>query len=140
MCSISLLFLLALSSVASSAPPNVVLFLIDDLGWKDIGCQGSEFYQTPNIDRLAADGVRFTDAYATCAVCSPTRASVLTGATSNAPLRANKGSHYEGGIRVPLIIKGAALTLLALPALQPAPAKCIGINHAAGRVEADRIP
>jgi arylsulfatase A len=75
----SLLFLLALSPVASSAPPNVVLFLIDDLGWKDIGCQGSEFYQTPNIDRLAADGVRFTDAYATCAVCSPTRASVLTG-------------------------------------------------------------
>jgi len=59
--------------------PNVVLFLVDDLGWRDIGCQGSDYYQTPNIDRLAAEGVRFTDAYAACAVCSPTRASILTG-------------------------------------------------------------
>ena len=59
--------------------PNVVLFLVDDLGWKDIGCQGSDYYKTPNIDRLAAEGMRFTDAYAACALCSPTRASVLTG-------------------------------------------------------------
>ena len=58
---------------------NIVLFLIDDLGWKDLGCQGSTYYQTPNIDRLAGDGVRFTDAYAACAVCSPTRAAILTG-------------------------------------------------------------
>jgi len=67
---------------AADAPkhrPNIVLFLIDDLGWKDLGCQGSTFYQTPNIDRLAKEGVRFTDAYAACAVCSPTRAAVLTG-------------------------------------------------------------
>ena len=59
--------------------PNIILFLIDDLGWRDLGCQGSTFYQTPNIDRLAKEGVRFTDAYAACAVCSPTRAAVLTG-------------------------------------------------------------
>jgi arylsulfatase A-like enzyme len=58
---------------------NIVLFLIDDLGWMDLGCQGSTFYQTPNIDRLAREGARFTDAYAACAVCSPTRAAVLTG-------------------------------------------------------------
>jgi arylsulfatase A len=58
---------------------NIVLFLIDDLGWKDLGCYGSTYYQTPHIDRLAAEGVRFTDAYAACAVCSPTRAAVLTG-------------------------------------------------------------
>ncbi len=58
---------------------NIVLFLIDDLGWRDLGCQGSTYYQTPNIDRLAAEGVRFTDAYAACAVCSPTRAAILTG-------------------------------------------------------------
>ena len=58
---------------------NIVLFLIDDLGWMDLGCQGSTFYQTPNIDRLAREGVRFTDAYAACAVCSPTRAAILTG-------------------------------------------------------------
>jgi arylsulfatase A-like enzyme len=59
--------------------PNIVLFLIDDLGWRDLGCQGSAFYQTPNLDRLAREGARFTDAYAACAVCSPTRAAVLTG-------------------------------------------------------------
>lgn len=59
--------------------PNIILFLIDDLGWKDLGCQGSKFYRTPNIDRLAKEGVRFTDAYAACAVCSPTRAAILTG-------------------------------------------------------------
>ena len=59
--------------------PNIVLFLIDDLGWRDLGCQGSTFYQTPNIDRLAGEGARFTDAYAACAVCSPTRAAILTG-------------------------------------------------------------
>ena len=58
---------------------NIVLFLIDDLGWEDVGCYGSDYYQTPNVDRLARDGARFTDAYAACAVCSPTRAAVLTG-------------------------------------------------------------
>ena len=59
--------------------PNVILFLVDDLGWSDVGCFGSSFYETPNIDRLAGQGVRFTDAYAACHVCSPTRASILTG-------------------------------------------------------------
>lgn len=59
--------------------PNVVFFLVDDLGWRDVGCYGSGFYETPNIDRLANDGVRFTQAYAACHVCSPTRASILTG-------------------------------------------------------------
>lgn len=59
--------------------PNFVFILIDDMGWKDIGCNGSEFYETPNIDRLAAEGMSFTDAYAACPVCSPTRASIMTG-------------------------------------------------------------
>lgn len=59
--------------------PNFVFILIDDLGWKDLGCYGSEYYETPNLDRLAGDGMRFTDAYASCPVCSPTRASVLSG-------------------------------------------------------------
>ena len=59
--------------------PNVVFFLIDDLGWSDIGCYGSEFYETPNVDKLAKEGVKFTSAYAACHVCSPTRASILTG-------------------------------------------------------------
>ncbi len=59
--------------------PNVVFLLVDDLGWSDLRCTGSTFYQTPNVDRLAAEGVRFTNAYAACPVCSPTRASILTG-------------------------------------------------------------
>jgi len=64
---------------SSRNKPNFVLILIDDLGWMDAGCYGSKFYETPNIDRLAAEGMRFTDGYAACAVCSPTRAAVMTG-------------------------------------------------------------
>ena len=63
----------------SAAPPNIVFFLADDLGQRDLGCYGSTFYETPNLDRLAREGLRFTDAYAACPVCSPTRASLLTG-------------------------------------------------------------
>jgi arylsulfatase A-like enzyme len=59
--------------------PNIVLVLVDDLGWMDLSCQGSTRYETPHIDRLAAGGMRFTQAYAACAVCSPTRAAVMTG-------------------------------------------------------------
>ncbi len=58
---------------------NVVLILADDLGWHDLGCTGSTFYETPAIDRLASQGMRFTTAYAACNVCSPTRASIMTG-------------------------------------------------------------
>ncbi len=59
--------------------PNFVFILIDDMGWRDAGCYGSIFYETPNIDRLASEGMLFTDAYAASPVCSPTRASILTG-------------------------------------------------------------
>jgi arylsulfatase A-like enzyme len=59
--------------------PNILFILIDDMGWRDLACYGSSFYETPNLDRLAAQGMRFTDAYAACPVCSPTRASILTG-------------------------------------------------------------
>ena len=58
---------------------NIVLILIDDLGWTDLGCFGSRFYRTPNIDRLASEGMRFTQAYSACTVCSPSRAAILTG-------------------------------------------------------------
>lgn len=64
---------------SSARKTNIVFFLVDDLGWSDLGCYGSSFYDTPNIDKLAAEGLRFTDAYATCHVCSPSRASILTG-------------------------------------------------------------
>ena len=60
-------------------PPNVVFFLVDDLGWTDLGCYGSDFYRTPNIDRLAATGMKFTQNYSACNACSPTRAALMTG-------------------------------------------------------------
>jgi arylsulfatase A-like enzyme len=63
----------------AAARPNIVFILVDDLGWSDLGVYGSSFYETPNIDRLAAGGLRFTQAYAACNVCSPSRASILTG-------------------------------------------------------------
>jgi arylsulfatase A-like enzyme len=71
----------ATAEAAASAQKklNVVFFLIDDMGWMDLSCQGSRFYETPHIDRLASQGMRFTNAYAACPVCSPTRASIVTG-------------------------------------------------------------
>ena len=62
-----------------SAKPNIILVLVDDMGWMDLSCQGSDFYRTPNVDRLAKEGILFTNGYAACAVCSPTRAAVQTG-------------------------------------------------------------
>ncbi len=62
-----------------AARPNVVLIVIDDLGWADLGCYGSTFHKTPRLDQMAKDGLRFTDAYAACPVCSPTRAAIMTG-------------------------------------------------------------
>lgn len=63
----------------TSSQPNIIMILIDDMGWMDLSCMGSTFYETPNIDRLAREGLLMTDAYAACPVCSPTRASLLTG-------------------------------------------------------------
>ncbi len=64
---------------SKNKPPNVILILVDDLGWTDTRCYGSTYYETPNIDALAAKGMRFTNAYSACTVCSPSRASILTG-------------------------------------------------------------
>jgi len=71
--------LLPRRAAAQQRRPNVLFILIDDLGWADLACYGSTFHRTPRIDRLASQGMRFTDAYAACPVCSPTRASILTG-------------------------------------------------------------
>ena len=62
-----------------SSQPNIVFILADDLGWKDLSCYGNPFNETPHLDKLAQNGVRFTQAYAACPVCSPTRASIMTG-------------------------------------------------------------
>ena len=59
--------------------PNVIFLLVDDWGWTDGGCFGSDLYETPNIDRLTAGAMKFTEGYSACTVCSPTRAAVMTG-------------------------------------------------------------
>ncbi|HEX7379264.1 MAG TPA: sulfatase [Pirellulales bacterium] len=83
-CWTALACLLALAELGVAAadaarPPNIVFILVDDMGWTDLGCFGSELYETPHIDRLAAKGMRFTCAYSACTVCSPSRAAVVTG-------------------------------------------------------------
>src|SRR5262249_21179959 len=81
-CPLILATILALaggSRLTAAEKPNVVLIVADDLRWRDLGCYGSTFDKTPHIDRMAKDGLRFTDFYAACPVCSPTRASIMTG-------------------------------------------------------------
>ena len=82
-CLLTALFLLATWSCnkpgKSESSPNIIFILVDDMGWTDLGCFGSTFYETPNIDQLAGQSMRFTSAYAACPVCSPTRASIMTG-------------------------------------------------------------
>ncbi len=79
------LFSAVFASIFVAAPlsaadnTNIILVNVDDLGWTDLACFGSKFYETPNLDRLAAEGMKFTNAYAACAVCSPTRAAIMTG-------------------------------------------------------------
>jgi arylsulfatase A-like enzyme len=80
----------AANAAAATERPNIVLILADDLGWLDLGCQGNRHIETPHIDRLASQGMRFTDAYSAAPVCSPTRASILTG---QAPARLRITNH-----------------------------------------------
>ena len=80
---LTLLLIPLLASTNRQQPPkkqpNILFILVDDLGWTDLGAFGSSFYETPNIDALTAKGMKFTNAYAACPVCSPTRASIMTG-------------------------------------------------------------
>ena len=72
------LILVAGIGYSQASKPNIVFILADDLGWKDLACYENIHTETPNIDALAKSGIRFTQAYAACPVCSPTRASIMT--------------------------------------------------------------
>jgi len=76
---IGLIAILSVKCERQPVVPNIVFILADDLGFAQLGCYGSQYYQTPNLDQLASEGMQFTNAYAACAVCSPTRASIMTG-------------------------------------------------------------
>ena len=75
---VPILFTLAVTALGDPRP-SVVFILLDDVGWRDLACYGSDFHQTPHMDQLARDGMLFTQAYAASSTCSPTRASILTG-------------------------------------------------------------
>ena len=96
---VSLLLLAPVVLPAQQAQPNIVFILADDLGWADIGVYGSDLHQTPNIDRLATQGVRFTNAYAASPVCTPTRASIMSG---KYPARLHMTIWHEASKRPPL--------------------------------------
>ncbi|MEI6680409.1 MAG: sulfatase-like hydrolase/transferase, partial [Mariniphaga sp.] len=69
----------AFAKTEQTKKPNILFILADDYGWSDMSCSGSKYYETPHLDQLAAEGVRFTNAYSACSVCSPSRATILTG-------------------------------------------------------------
>ncbi|MFG0287530.1 MAG: arylsulfatase [Rhodopirellula sp. JB044] len=98
------------TAAAESSPPNVVYILADDLGYGDLGCYGATKVKTPNIDRLAKEGRRFTDAHSASAVCTPSRYALLTG---NYPIRANGGKGIWGPAPVTsgLLVDTEELTL-----------------------------
>jgi arylsulfatase A-like enzyme len=68
-----------IGSANGTPPPNILFILMDDMGWRDAGCYGSSYYETPNMDRLAREGLRFTDAYVDAPVCTPSRACIISG-------------------------------------------------------------
>ena len=107
-----LVFLLVVCSFANAAeqPPNVVLIFADDLGYGDLGCYGATKLKTPNIDQIAREGRRFTDAHSASAVCTPSRYGLLTG---EYPLRAHGGRGAWGPLPIPsgLIIDTETLTI-----------------------------
>ena len=89
-------------SLAATTPPNVIFILADDLGYGDLGCFGQKLIKTPNIDRLAAEGMRFTQAYAGATVCAPSRCSLMTGKhNGHAFIRGNKEIQPEGQVPMP---------------------------------------
>ena len=72
---------LSLPLAAAAKPPHIVIVIVDDMGWGDLGCYGNEVIHSPNLDQFATEGIRFTQCYSACGVCSPSRSSILTGRT-----------------------------------------------------------
>lgn len=88
--------------LAADPPPNVIFILADDLGYGDLGCFGQKLIQTPNIDRIASEGMRFTQAYAGATVCAPSRCSLMTGKhNGHAAIRGNREVQPEGQVPMP---------------------------------------
>ncbi|GIW96801.1 MAG: arylsulfatase [Pirellulaceae bacterium] len=90
------------SAVAEDRPPNIILLLLDDAGWGDFSCYGQQHFHTPHIDRIASEGMRFTQHYSGSTVCAPTRCSLMTGLhTGHAYVRGNREVKPEGQAPMP---------------------------------------
>lgn len=103
----------ALAAAAPSKRPNIVFIMADDLGWGDVGCYGQKYIRTPNVDRLASEGLRFTDAYAGCTVCAPSRSVLMTGFhMGHTSVRSNSGGVplLESDVTVAEVLKKAGYT------------------------------
>ena len=111
MCLVALVLSVASSAAHAADTPNIVLVFIDDMGWGDVGCYGNDFIETPHIDQLATEGMRFTDFYAAGAVCSPTRCAVQSGQNQ---ARIGITAHIPGHWR-PFERVITPLTTMALP-------------------------
>jgi uncharacterized sulfatase len=90
------LFPVRLAALETAASPNIIVLLADDLGWRDLGCTGHAHHRTPNLDRLARQGMSFTDAHAAAPICSASRAALLTGC-SPARLQYEFVPKFQGG-------------------------------------------
>lgn len=94
---IGVAMLSANQAAAHAAPPNIIYILSDDLAQGDLGCYGQKLIKTPNLDRMAAEGTRFTQAYCGTSVCAPSRSSLMTGLhMGHCPIRANREIKPEG--------------------------------------------
>jgi len=83
----------------TSEQPNFLFILVDDMGWQDLSCYGNKVFETPNLDKLAEQGMRFTNAYAACPICGPSRAAIMTGRyPSTSGFVDNFVSETKGGI------------------------------------------
>lgn len=125
---LGVLFLGTCTTSAADQPPNVVLIFADDLGYGDLGCYGATKVQTPNIDRLAAEGRRFTDAHSVSAVCTPSRYALLTG---QYPVRADGGKGLWGPAPVtsPLLVDTEKTTVADVFKSSGYETACIGKWH-----------
>ncbi len=101
------------SSIAKDNRPNIIFIMVDDMGYHDLGCYGSKTILTPNIDRLAAEGLRFTNCYSGCTVCASARSTLMTGThKGHTPVRGNSGGIplYPKDITVAEVLKQAGYT------------------------------
>ncbi len=106
----------AAAFAAGVSRPNILFIIADDLGWGDVGCYGATKIQTPRMDQLAREGVRFTDAHSTCGVCNPSRYAILSGTLLQHAKRKNDYSLYfhEGQVTLPALLKSAGYRTAAL--------------------------